>query len=93
MRDFRELDVWHVAHRFTLMLYRITGDFPRQIAFGSANELDCELLIARDLGYLPEQQYKSLMRELSSVKKMLARFIQTIERKNQTFEAPEMLEV
>jgi four helix bundle protein len=130
MRDFRELEVWHVAHRFTLALYRATAAFPRhalyglvsqlrraavsieanmaegagkktsvdfahflQIAFGSANEVDCELLIARDLGYLTDSQYEELTRELASVKKMLARFIQTIQRKNETFEAPDVLEV
>lgn len=122
MRDFRELEVWHIAHPFTLMLYRYTVSFPRdelyglvsqlrraavsmeaniaegagkksgsdfcrflQIAFGSANEVDCELLIARDLCYLTEERYAALMNELTSVKRMLAKFIKSIEEKNTTF--------
>jgi four helix bundle protein len=54
-----------------------------QIAFGSANEVGCELLIARDVHYLSDTEYKELVEKLSSVKKMLARFIQYLERKTQ----------
>lgn len=122
MRDFRELEVWHVSHAFTLDLYRVTAGFPKpelyrlvsqlrraavsieaniaegcgkktspdlarflQIAFGSANETDCELLIARDLGYLKEDAYRRLTKQLGSIKRMLASFIATIEEKNKTF--------
>lgn len=60
-------------------------DFARylQIAFGSANEVDCELLIAKDLHYLSEIQYGQFKAKLSSVKKMRARFIQYLEQKTQ----------
>ena len=52
-----------------------------QIAFGSANEVGCELLIAKDLHYISEVQYKELSSKLVSAKKMLARFIQHLESK------------
>jgi four helix bundle protein len=70
-------------------------DFCRflQIAFGSANEIDCELLIARDLGFLPETDYVKLVRQVHEIKKMLAAFIATIEQKTRRFEpalAPEV---
>jgi hypothetical protein len=29
MQDFRQLDVWHKAHAFTLNIYRITEGFPK----------------------------------------------------------------
>ncbi|MGH9522334.1 MAG: four helix bundle protein [Terriglobales bacterium] len=130
MRDFRELDVWHKAHAFTLDLYRITASFPKdelyglvsqlrraavsieantaegcgkkssldfrrflQIAFGSASEIDCELLIARDLGFISERDYGKLVRQIHEIKKMLAAFITSIEEKTKTFEpvhAPEV---
>lgn len=130
MRDFRELDVWHAAHMFTLLLYKLTASFPKpelyglvsqlrraavsieaniaegcgkktsldlcrflQIAFGSANEVDCELLIARDLGFLSESDYGKLVRKLHDIKKMLAAFIATIESKTRTFEPPQAPEV
>jgi four helix bundle protein len=54
-----------------------------QIAFGSANEVGCELLIARDLHFLSAVEYERLIASLSSVKKMLVRFIQYLERKTQ----------
>jgi four helix bundle protein len=45
------------------------------IAMGSANELDYQLLLARDLGYLSSPRYDQLSLETQSVAKMLATFI------------------
>src|SRR6516225_7179952 len=107
MRDFRELDVWHKAHVFTVDLYRITACFPNyelyglvsqlrraavsieaniaegcgkktsldfcrflQIAFGSASEIECELLIVRDLGFLVDRDYSKLLNQICEIKKM-----------------------
>ncbi len=131
MRDFRELDVWHKAHSFTLDLYRITRHFPPyelygivsqlrraavsieaniaegcgkktskdfgrflQIAFGSASEIECELLIARDLNFFANnREYDTLARQICEIKKMLAAFIATIEQKTKTFEPAPASEV
>ena len=130
MRDFRELDVWHKAHAFTLDLYRFTAKFPAfelyglvsqlrraavsieaniaegcgkkssrdfgrflQMAFRSANEVDCELLIARDLKFLKDNEYEPLVRQIREIKKMLAAFIATIEQKMKTFEPAPASEV
>jgi len=46
-----------------------------QIAMGSASELEYQLLLARDLGYLPQDQYQPIHNELVEIKKMLNRFI------------------
>lgn len=43
-----------------------------QIATGSASELDYQLLLARELGYLDQPTYVSLRLKLTSVRKMLA---------------------
>ena len=43
-----------------------------QIAFGSLCELEAELLLARDLGYLPGDGDMSLLTDLVEVKRMLA---------------------
>ncbi len=43
-----------------------------QIAMASASELECLLLLARDLGYLPEAQRESLLANTVEVKRMLA---------------------
>ena len=41
------------------------------IALGSAYEVDCQLLIARDLGYLSASQYERLYQDLTDVRRML----------------------
>ena len=47
------------------------ADFSRflHIAFGSANELDCHLMLARDLELIEKTKYEILNERLSEVKK------------------------
>jgi len=40
--------------------------------FGSASELDYELLLAKDLGYLNQFDYARIARELAQIRKMLS---------------------
>ncbi len=56
------------------------ADFARflQIAFGSANELEYHILLARDLGILDNQIHNSLEERLIEIKKMLASLITKI---------------
>ena len=56
------------------------ADFVRflQIAMGSASETEYHLLLAKDLGYIPETEYALLESDIIEVKRMLASFIQTI---------------
>jgi four helix bundle protein len=53
-------------------------DFARflQIAMGSASELEYELLLARDLGYLDNDCYSELATQVIDVKRMLSGFVQ-----------------
>ena len=39
MRDFRDLNVWEKAHRFTLQVYRITKTFPSDERFALTVQL------------------------------------------------------
>ena len=48
------------------------------IASGSAAELDYQLLLARDLAYLPTDVYRELDTRVSEVKRMLYRFIHSL---------------
>ena len=43
-----------------------------QIASGSASELDCELLLAKDLSSLANPDYAKIADELSQIRKMLS---------------------
>jgi four helix bundle protein len=54
------------------------ADFARflQIGLGSASELECELLVARDLGYMSSDHYNDISGQVIETKRMLTGFIQ-----------------
>jgi four helix bundle protein len=53
------------------------ADFARflQIARGSASELEYHLLLAKDLGFLKQDEYQQLNKETNEVKQMLTNVI------------------
>lgn len=51
-----------------------------QIAMGSASELEYQLLLAHDLGYLSSNEYSRLSELTVEVKRMLASFIKQLRR-------------
>jgi len=55
-----------------------------QIACGSANEFEYHLLLAKDLGYLPEIEYLALDKRLAEMKRMLVALTRKVgsERKS-----------
>ncbi len=55
-----------------------------QIAMGSSSELEYLLLLAHDLGYIPDDTYTTLNTDLIEVRKMLNVFLQTL-RANKLF--------
>jgi four helix bundle protein len=50
------------------------------ISLGSAAELEYQLLMARDLSYLPPEEYEALRQRVVDIRKMLTAFIRTIDR-------------
>ena len=60
-----------------------------QIASGSASELDCELLLAKDLGYRAKPDYAKIADELSQIRKMLSSLLRkvNVDRKGQMLNA------
>jgi four helix bundle protein len=49
-----------------------------QISFGSANELEYHLMLARDLSLLTESDYQNIGTQLNEVKRMLATLIKKL---------------
>jgi four helix bundle protein len=49
-----------------------------QIAMGSASELECELLLAHDLGFVTDADYKPLERGVPRLKRMLAALLNSL---------------
>ena len=50
-----------------------------RIAMGSASELDCHLLLTKDLKYMNGDNYKKLHQDLSEIRRMLTSFLEAIE--------------
>jgi four helix bundle protein len=50
------------------------------ISRASANELDCQLLLAKSLGYLTDEAYQEVYAKIEDVQKILAAFILKIRR-------------
>ena len=48
------------------------------IAMGSANEVEYQLLLAKDLGYIAIENYNALSRDIIEIRKMLASYIKRI---------------
>jgi len=51
-----------------------------EIAKGSSFELDYQLRLSRDLGYIKEDKYKELRDEVKSIQKMLFKLIESLRR-------------
>ena len=49
-----------------------------QISIGSASEVECELMFARDLGYLNTDVYSFLDTELKQIRRMMYAYRETI---------------
>ena len=56
------------------------ADFVRflQIAMGSASETEYQLILARDLEFLPKVTYEKLHQDVEEVKRMLASLLKTL---------------
>ena len=50
------------------------------ISLGSASEVEYQLLLAHDLGYLSQGIYSDLHEKVTEVKRMLAGFIKTLKK-------------
>jgi four helix bundle protein len=49
-----------------------------RISLGSAAELECHILLARDLGLLDQTRSDALLRDVDSVQRMLARLVRSL---------------
>jgi len=60
---------------------RSDGEFSRflQIARGSASETEYHLLLARDLRFLSESEYESMVRKIVEVQRMLTSLVQRVQ--------------
>ena len=52
------------------------------ISLGSSNEIDYQILLAKDLGYIPQEQYELLEAQIGEIKAMLISLISKLRIKN-----------
>jgi four helix bundle protein len=60
---------------------RSDGEFHRflQIARGSSSELECHLLLARDLHFVDPNEFERLERSITEVQRMLTSLVQKVQ--------------
>lgn len=51
-----------------------------QIALGSANELECLLILSKDLNFINETEFKQLNTKIIEIRKMLSSFIKKLKQ-------------
>ncbi|MFL5448877.1 MAG: four helix bundle protein [Gemmatimonadales bacterium] len=51
-----------------------------KIARGSVREIECQLLLSRDLGYLPRETWASLDRDSEIISKMLNGLVRSLQK-------------
>ena len=59
-----------------------------RIALGSATEFEYQLLLARDLEYINNQTYVSVLADLESIKKMLVGFMKAVQERKSAAQRP-----
>ena len=114
IQSFQDLNVWQEGHKLVLMVYKVTGTFPKTETYslvdqmrravisvtsniaegfsrksykeklqfyfmsqGSLTELENQLLIAKDVGYLKLTDYKDLVEQCLVVHKLLSGIIKS----------------
>ena len=80
----RSINHWccHVQQGTTLFYgHGITGHFLDQ-ALGSANEVETQLLISKNLNYITEENYQILILKLTSIQKQLTGLIANIRQQS-----------
>lgn len=115
LESVEQLDVFRMAHRLVLQVYKVTSIFSKEemygltsqmrrasssvpmnlceganritkaeyrhfvgIARGSVGEMRYQLMLAKDLGYLKEEEYLQLREDYNRVGQMLTKLIQSL---------------
>ena len=119
MQNFKNLEVWQLAHQLRVRAYDVVSTFPREelyglrsqvtraagsiaaniaegcgrngdrefarfldIAMGSATELECHLLCAKDRGFVRPESVDQFLNDLERLQKMIAALIRTVRARN-----------
>ena len=56
------------------------------IAAGSASEVEYEILLAKDTGYITIEQYKSLSKEIAEIRSMIKKYMSQLRKTSEKSE-------
>ena len=76
-RNFRQYKLWQDAVAYATKIYKITDRFLDQ-ALGSAYEVETQLIISCNVGYITTEQNNELIQELNLIQKQLTAFIRSL---------------
>lgn len=80
IKSFTDLETWQIGHSLTLEIYRLTKSFPKEEIFSltsqlrravvSFTEVQNQLLVARDVGYVSSEDFKKSADRTVTLNKM-----------------------
>ena len=116
IQSFKDLDTWKQGHKLVLMVYKVTGSFPKAetysltdqmrravvsitsnvaegfdrqglkekiqflyLALGSCYELENQILVAKDLGYMAAGIYEEIENQIQNVSRLINGFIRSLK--------------
>lgn len=82
IKSFTDLNAWKEGHKLVLCIYKVTKDFPKEeqfglinqiysMALGSLTEVQNQLLIAKDLGYILREDFQKIADTTVIVSKLI----------------------
>lgn len=54
------------------------------IAAGSASEVEYEILLAKDTGYITDEQYEELSRDITNIRSMIKKYMNQLRSKSES---------
>jgi hypothetical protein len=90
IKSFRDLDVWRLGKEIVLEVYQASKTFPkeeqyglvnqmRRAALGSCAELETQLELSWDLGFLDSDKKCQLLEKLNHESRMLQNLIKKLD--------------
>ena len=76
--SFQDLRVWQEAIKFAIAIYGVTEKFPKHELYGLTNELQTQLIIARELKYLLATDAEALLGQAAVVARALNALINAV---------------
>lgn len=81
LQTHKDLKVWQESRKLVTEVYALTSKFPKEEIYSitaqikRVTELDTQLIIAKDLNFINEKEFKEISEKLDNIGKMLSGLI------------------